>query len=77
MQLYLDVAMSEKTEKEKCKAFLYVIGKEGREIFNTFVFAEEQQDKLEPLLENFESYPRKMSQWKDINLIPEHKVALS
>ena len=31
VQLYLDVAMSEKTEKEKCKAFLYVIGKEGRE----------------------------------------------
>ena len=56
MQLYLDVAMSEKTEKEKCKAFLYVIGKEGREIFNTFVFAEEQKDKLEPLLEKFESY---------------------
>ena len=56
VQLYLDVAMSEKTEKEKCKAFLYVIGKEGREIFNTFVFAEEQKDKLEPLLEKFESY---------------------
>ena len=55
VQLYLDVAMSEKTEKEKCKAFLYVIGKEGREIFNTFVFAE-QKDKLEPLLEKFESY---------------------
>ena len=56
MQLNLDVAMSEKTEKEKCKAFLYVIGKEGWEIFNTFVFAEEQKDKLEPLLEKFESY---------------------
>ena len=43
-------------KKENVKAFLFVIGKEGRELFNTFFFAKEQKDKLEPLLEKFESY---------------------
>ena len=45
MQFYLDAAMLEKTEKENCKAFLNVIRKEGQENFNTFIFAEEQEDK--------------------------------
>ena len=56
VELYLDVTMSGKPEPEKCKAFLYVIGKEGREIFNTFVFPEEEKDKFTPLLTKFENY---------------------
>ena len=56
VELYLDVTMSGKPEPEKCKAFLCVIGKEGREIFNTFVFPEEEKDKFTPLLAKFENY---------------------
>jgi hypothetical protein len=44
------------TEKEKCKAILYVIGLEGREIYNTFHFGESEVDKLEVLLKKFEDY---------------------
>ncbi|CAC5360616.1 unnamed protein product [Mytilus coruscus] len=50
MNLYLEVAMGEKTEKEQCRAVLYVIGLEGREIYNTFNFGENEADKLEVLL---------------------------
>ncbi|CAC5406179.1 unnamed protein product [Mytilus coruscus] len=38
LTVYLEVAMGEKTEKEQCRAVLYVIGLEGREIYNTFNF---------------------------------------
>lgn len=56
MDYYLDVAMSDKTEKEKCKAVLYIIGLDGREIFNTFNFEANEEDKLEPLFKKFEDY---------------------
>ncbi|CAC5409350.1 unnamed protein product [Mytilus coruscus] len=52
----LEVAMGEKTEKEQCRAVLYVIGLEGREIYNTFNFGENEADKLEVLLKKFEDY---------------------
>jgi hypothetical protein len=42
--------------KKKCKAVLYVIGLEGREIYNTFHFGEGEVDKLEVLLKKFEDY---------------------
>ena len=38
MQLYIDAVMSSKTEKEKYSTFLYLIGEEGREIFNTWTW---------------------------------------
>ncbi|CAC5365632.1 unnamed protein product [Mytilus coruscus] len=47
--LYLELAMGEKTEMEQCRAALYVIGLEGREIYNTFNFGENEADKLEYL----------------------------
>ncbi|CAC5418952.1 unnamed protein product [Mytilus coruscus] len=56
MNLYLEVAMGEKTEKEQCRAVVYVIGLEGREIYNTFNFGENEADKLEVLLKKFEDY---------------------
>ena len=43
-------------QADQCKTLLYVIGKEGREIFNTFTFAEAEKDKLDKLLEKFENY---------------------
>ena len=57
--------MSGKLEPEKCKAFLYLIGKEGREIFNTFVFPEEENDKFKPFLAKFEN-----------NCIPKKNVTM-
>ncbi|CAC5421262.1 unnamed protein product [Mytilus coruscus] len=56
MNLYLEVAMCEKTEKEQRRAVLYVIGLGGREIYNTFNFGENEADKLEVLLKKFEDY---------------------
>ncbi|XP_060073561.1 uncharacterized protein K02A2.6-like [Ylistrum balloti] len=56
MRLYLDIAMSDKSEKEKCSAFLYIIGQDGREIYNTFTFTEEEKDKIEVLINKFKSY---------------------
>ncbi|CAC5411161.1 unnamed protein product [Mytilus coruscus] len=44
------------SEKEQCRAVLYVIGLEGREIYNTFNFGENEADKLEVLLKKFEDY---------------------
>ena len=53
MELSLDVTMP--GVPEKCKAFLYVIGKEGREIFNT-CFSKGKTDTFTPLLAKFENY---------------------
>ena len=35
MRLYIDLCMDDKPEKDKCKAFLYVIGPAGRDIIFT------------------------------------------
>ena len=61
MELYLDVAMSETEEKNRCKALLYVIGQDGRDIYNTFIIQEGNKDKIAPLFTQFERYciPRK------------------
>lgn len=61
MELYLDVAMSAADEKDKCKTLLYVIGQDGRDIFNTFTIPGDDKDKINPLLLKFENYciPRK------------------
>ncbi|GFO22882.1 hypothetical protein PoB_004938700 [Plakobranchus ocellatus] len=53
MQLYLDLAMKTKSDEEKCTAFLYLIGTEGREIFNTFNLGEQ---KLQNLIDAFDNY---------------------
>ena len=45
MELYLNLAMNQKTETEKCSAFLYIIGTKGREIYNTFNVVEGEQKK--------------------------------
>jgi hypothetical protein len=50
----------EKDEDTQCAIFLYTIG-EALEIYDTFTFTETEQDKIEPLIQKFESYctPRK------------------
>ncbi|CAB4014143.1 Hypothetical predicted protein, partial [Paramuricea clavata] len=52
---------NEKDEEIQCAIFLHTIGEEALEIYDTFTFTETEQDKIEPLIQKFESYctPRK------------------
>ena len=45
--------MSDKSEKEQCGAFLYIIGQAGRDVYNTMTFTNEQKDKIEALFVKF------------------------
>lgn len=56
MKLYLTIAMNGRTDAEKCSAFLYIIGQEGREIFNTMTIVEEDKDKADVLFQKFKEY---------------------
>jgi hypothetical protein len=56
MKLYLNIAMNGGDEKDQCSAFLYIIGQEGREIFNTMTVRAEDVDKIEVLFQKFKNY---------------------
>ena len=57
MRLYLELVMSKNTEKEKCSAFLYIIGRKGREIYNTWTLNKEtEKDKIEVLFQKIQLY---------------------
>eukprot|EP00731_Ephydatia_muelleri_P001018 Em0001g1018a len=56
MELFIELSMPDKSEKEKCSAFLYIIGQAGRDIFNAFVLTAEERDKINILFAKFESY---------------------
>jgi hypothetical protein len=56
MQLYLGLKMSKASEKEQCAAFRYVIGLDGRDIYNTMKFTEAQTDKIDVVFEKFDEY---------------------
>ena len=56
MQLYIDLTMKIKSQKEKCSIFVYTIGQAGRDVYNTITFSEEEQDKINMLFSKFESY---------------------
>ena len=56
MQLFIELSMGRKTEKEKCSAFLYTIGQAGRDIYNTMNLSEDEQGKIDILFSKFETY---------------------
>ena len=66
MKFYLDVIPGTITEKQKYSAFLFLIGEEGHEIFNTFTWPRKEGGNGEPidedritvegLFEKFEDY---------------------
>ena len=56
MQLFIELTMTKSTDKEKCSAFLYVIGQAGRDIYNTMTLTEDETDKIEVLFAKFEAY---------------------
>ncbi|CAB4044721.1 Transposon Ty3-G Gag-Pol poly, partial [Paramuricea clavata] len=61
MELYLRLNMAESAEKEQCDAFRYIIGQDGRDIYNTMAFTVHEVDKIDILFAKFEEYckPRK------------------
>ena len=56
MKLYLSFSLADKSEKEKCAVFLYVIGSSGHDIYNTIILANEEKDKIDILFQKFEEY---------------------
>lgn len=48
--------ISAKDEKIQCAQLLHLMGEEAINIFNTFIFAEEDYDKIEPLKKKFQEY---------------------
>ncbi|CAB4024344.1 Hypothetical predicted protein [Paramuricea clavata] len=56
VNLYMDLCMKDVSEKERCRAFLYIIGQDGRDIHSTFDFETSELDKIKPLIQKFEDY---------------------
>ena len=56
VNLYMDVCMKDASEKERCSAFLYIIGQDGKDIHNTFDFETSEVDKIKPLIQKFEDF---------------------
>ena len=48
--------MKSSGESEKCKAVLYIIGEEGRKIFNTWSIPDGEREKVQPLLTRSREY---------------------
>ena len=58
MELYIEFSLAEKSEKEKCSAFLYLIGHSGRDVHSTMKFTNEEKDKVSVLFKKFDEYCR-------------------
>ena len=71
INLSMDVCLKGTTEKEKCSAFLYIIGQDGRDVHNTFQFAEDEVNEITPLIQKFEDYctlkQNTMMEWYKFN----------
>ena len=48
--------MGKDNEADKCAAFLYLIGRKGREIYNTWTIPESANDKVDVLFGRFSTY---------------------
>ena len=61
MELYLRLNMADSDKKEQCDAFRYIIGQDGRDIYNTMTFTSSEVNKIDALFAKFEDYckPRK------------------
>ena len=47
MELYLNLSIPYKSEKEKCSIFLYLIGQTGRDIHSMMTLTNEEKVKIE------------------------------
>ena len=59
--IYLRLNMADSDEKEQCDAFRYIIGQDGRDIYNTMTFTTSEVNKIDALFAKFDYYctPRK------------------
>ena len=55
MELYIDLSMARKSEKDKCSAFLYVIGQKGHNVYNAMNL-DKSRDKIDVLFNKFKEY---------------------
>ena len=68
MELYIELSMARKSEKDKCSAFLYLIGQKGRDVYNAMNLNEEERDKIDILFTKFEEYCK--SKQRDCGKVP-------
>lgn len=48
--------VAEQTQKVQCATFLHVAGEEAMQVWNTFVFHDDEKDKIEVLKKKFQDY---------------------
>eukprot|EP00731_Ephydatia_muelleri_P019266 Em0012g91a len=59
MELYLNLSIPDKSDKEKCSIFLYLIGQTGRDIHSTMTLTNEEKDKIGILFRKYSKCQRK------------------
>ena len=72
----MDLAMEGREESTKVKFFLYIIGGQGREIYDTSPFTiDPGKCTLKAAIDVFEAHcnPKKMKQWSDIRFSLDYK----
>ncbi len=56
-ELYIKAAgLKDKSDEQKCAILLHCIGEDAIDVFNSFVFTEEETDKYDILVKRFEDY---------------------
>ena len=71
MELYIELSMARKSEKDKCNTFLYLIGQKGRDVYHAMNLDETERDKIDVL---FTEYCKPKQKWKDTASILEYKT---
>ena len=56
MELYIELSMARKSEKDKCIFFLICYRPKGRDVYNTMNLDDTQHDKINVLFTKFEEY---------------------
>ena len=51
MELVLSLGFAEKEETEQFRAVLYIIGQQGRDIYNTMTFAEDEKKQAHAIIQ--------------------------
>ena len=53
MELYIELSMARKSEKDKCSAFLYIISQKGRDVYNAINLNNMQRNRIDVLFTKF------------------------
>ena len=53
MELYIELSMTRKSEKDKCSAFLYIISQKGRDVYNAINLNNMQRNRIDVLFTKF------------------------